>query len=128
MTRIPLDPRLEPGRLGEVAPSAIFVTGALILVAVALLLLVSWSVARARGAEPGGDAPDDDGPGGGGPSGPVPRDDPPPFGGGIPLPDAHPATVRLREGVRLADTRRRSPRRRIEEPARRRTPGRTAAS
>ena len=122
MTRIPLDPRLEPGRLGEVAPSAIFVTGALILVAVAFLLLLTWSFARAADAGSGGAPPDDDGPGGGGPQDDGPSGGPRPSGGGIPLLDARPAPLRLREGGRLGAARRSSPRRRVEEP------GRTAPS
>ena len=130
MTRIPLDPRLEPGRLAEVAPSAIFVTGALILVGVAFLLLASWSLARSGAVGPGDAPPEDDDPdtGGGGPHRDPPRDGPPDTGGGIPRADARPAAVRLREESRRGDARRNAPRRRVAEPARRTTPSRHAGA
>src|SRR5438309_8676090 len=64
-------------------------------------------------------------PGGGSDGGggqPVPPGSPPPAGpGGLPLPDAEPARVRLREPGRLADLLPRRPRRPAREPERRPT-------
>ncbi|MGZ4351602.1 MAG: hypothetical protein ACXVRX_13870 [Solirubrobacteraceae bacterium] len=65
--------------------------GVMIIVFAASLLVGRYS------APPDADPPDDDGRGGGGGSGPAPRG-PEPTPGGIPLDDADPALVRLRDG------------------------------
>src|SRR5579871_2686174 len=70
-----------------------------------------------RGAPP--DASDEDpGGGGGGPGPPSPPRPSAPPGGGLPLPDAVPARVRLRGHERLADLLPPRARRRAREPAR----------
>jgi hypothetical protein len=63
--------------------------------------------------------PEDDGGGGGGNIRPEPPVPVRPRGGGIPLPDAIPARVRLREPGRLADLRPSRERRPSREPVRR---------
>ena len=75
----------------------------------------------------GGDGPEEDEGGGGGGSDRIsgaPKTSP---SGGIPLPDAEPAPVRLRGHEKLADLRPRPERRRVTEPARtpRRVPERS---
>ncbi len=83
------------------------------LLAVAVLLLPAL---RDAPAPPGkrGDSDGDDGWG----RGPTPPPDPPaPPSGGIPLTDADPARVRLREPGRLADRIPSRPRRPVHDPA-----------
>jgi len=59
---------------------------------------------------------EDDGGGGGGNDRVAPTPPRGPWGGGLPLPDAVPARVRLREPARLADLLPRAPRRREHAP------------
>jgi hypothetical protein len=120
MTRLPLDSRLDPERLGALEPSAILLAGALILVSLAFLVLLRWTSAQAGGDEPrGGTPPGDSGWRGRGPDDGGPRTDGPPDpSGGVPLPDARPARVRLRGDDVLRDGRGRPARRRVDEPER----------
>jgi hypothetical protein len=99
--------------------------GALHLVALALGALLFVLFLRSDGGN-GQDPPEEDEGGGGGGSDRIsdtPKTSP---SGGIPLPDAEPAPVRLRGHERLADLRPRPERRRVVEPARtpRRVPSR----
>jgi hypothetical protein len=91
--------------------------GVLHLVALALgVVLFVMFVRSDRGSRPG--RSDDDESGGGGGNDRIsghPKDSPP---GGIPLPDAVPAPVRLRGTERLRDLRGRPGRRRVVEPSR----------
>ena len=94
----------------------------LILVCVMLVLFFRSDTARSwSGGEEEGD-----GGGGGGNDRVRPRDPGGPRGGGLPLPDAGPARVRLRDHRRLADLIPRPARRAAPEPARspRRVPAR----
>lgn len=117
MTRIPLESRLEPGRVGEIAPPAVVIVGALLLVLLAFLPLIIWGLRHSGGRPPGGPATDE-GSNGGGPYDDGPRDGRPPSPkGGIPLLDATPAPVRLR-GQSARDLSSRPARRRVREPAR----------
>ncbi len=90
--------------------------GALHLVALSLgLVLFLMFVRSDRGSRSG---PEDDDSGGGGGNDRIsdrPKSSPP---GGIPLPDAEPAPVRLRGPERLRDVRGRPGRRRVVEPSR----------
>jgi hypothetical protein len=91
--------------------------GALHLVALALGVLLFVMFLRSDRAD-GGDGPEEDEGGGGGGSDRIsgaPKTSP---SGGIPLPDAEPAPVRLRGHQKLADLRPRPERRRVTEPAR----------
>ena len=99
--------------------------GALHLVALALGVLLFVLFLRSDTFE-GRNGPEEDEGGGGGGSDRIsdrPKVSP---SGGIPLPDAEPAPVRLRGHERLADLRPRPERRRVSEPApdRRRVPQR----
>ena len=92
--------------------------GALHLIGLVLLGMLLVMFLRSETVAPWR-PPEDDGGGGGGGSpparpGPRRRD-----GGGLPLPDARPAGVRLRGPGRLADDRPRPPRRPAREPGRR---------
>ena len=119
MTRLPLDPRLQPQDLGTLEPSAVVIVGALVLAAFATLVLLSWTSMHSGGAVPGDAPPDDDGPGGPWPHDGEPHDGGPPRpAGGIPLPDARPARVRLRGRVGLRDVHRSPARRGVAEPVR----------
>jgi len=89
------------------------------LICVALLLLPALRDVDER--PPGGG--DGDGGGGRGPGGP--KLIPPRPRGGLPLPDAVPAGVRLRDHTRLGDRLPRRERRRVREP--KRAPERTPA-
>jgi hypothetical protein len=100
--------------------------GALHLVALALGVLLFVMFLRSDTTD-GGDGPEEDEGGGGGGSDRIsgaPKTSP---SGGIPLPDAEPAPVRLRGHERLADLLPRPERRRVNEPARdpRRVPERS---
>jgi hypothetical protein len=100
--------------------------GALHLVALSLGVLLFVMFLRSDTAE-GGEGSDEDEGGGGGGSDRIsgtPKTSP---SGGIPLPDAEPAPVRLRGHEKLADLRPRPERRRVTEPARtpRRVPQRS---
>ena len=89
--------------------------GALHLVALALGALLFVLFLRSDAGD-GDDPPDEDEGGGGGGSDRIsdaPKTSP---SGGIPLPDAEPAPVRLRGHERLADLRPRHDRRRVVEP------------
>jgi hypothetical protein len=91
--------------------------GALHLVALALGVLLFVMFLRSESG-PDGPPRDDDEPGGGGGNDRMPRRPPktsPP--GGIPLPDAEPAGVRLRGHETLRDAHRHHERRRVKEPA-----------
>src|SRR5919107_4373898 len=91
--------------------------GALHLVALALGVLLFVMFLRSDAAD-GGDGPEEDEGGGGGGSDRIsdrPKVSP---SGGLPLPDAEPAPVRLRGHERLRDLRPRRERRRVIEPAR----------
>ncbi len=91
--------------------------GALHLVALALGVLLFVLFLRSDAGD-GHDPPDEDEGGGGGGSDRIsdaPKTSP---SGGIPLPDAEPAPVRLRGHERLADLRPRPDRRRVAEPSR----------
>ena len=90
--------------------------GGLHLVALALGVLLFGLFLRSDTFE-GRDGPEEDEGGGGGGSDRItdrPKDSP---SGGIPLPDAEPAPVRLRGHERLRDLRPRPERRRVVEPA-----------
>jgi len=100
--------------------------GSLHLVALALGVLLFVMFLRSDAAD-GGDGPEEDEGGGGGGSDRIsgtPKTSP---SGGLPLPDAEPAPVRLRGHEKLADLRTRPERRRVVEPARspRRVPQRS---
>ena len=100
--------------------------GALHLVALTLGVLLFVMFLRSDTVD-GGEGPEDDEGGGGGGSDRIsgtPKTSP---SGGLPLPDAEPAPVRLRGHEKLADLRRRPERRRVTEPARtpRRVPERS---
>jgi len=99
--------------------------GALHLVALAcgVLLFVMFLRSDSQG---GSDGPEEDEGGGGGGSDRISRPPKTSPSGGIPLPDAEPAPVRLRGHEKLADLRPRPERRRVTEPARtpRRVPSR----
>ena len=100
--------------------------GALHLVALALGVLLFVMFLRSD-TQDGGEGPEEDEGGGGGGSDRIsgaPKTSP---SGGIPLPDAEPAPVRLRGHEKLADLRPRPERRRVTEPARtpRRVPERS---
>ena len=90
--------------------------GALHLVALVLGVVLFVMFLRSE-AGPGYNPPDDEDGGGGGNdrvSDRPPRTSP---SGGVPLPDAEPAPVRLRGHEVLRDAHRRSDRRRVAEPA-----------
>ncbi len=87
----------------------------------AILLVMFMRSDSARTWSP----PEDEGGGGGGNDRVPPRSRPGPGGGGLPLPDAPPARVRLREPVRLADLLDQPERRPAHPP--RRSPQRTPA-
>jgi hypothetical protein len=93
-----------------------------IVVFVVLVVIVGLVLGRLR---PG---PSDPNPGDGWRDGPPPPDSPPPGhpSGGIPLDDASPARVRLRERGRMADKLPAPPRRPAREPER--APVRTSGS
>ena len=91
--------------------------GALHLVALALGVLLFVMFLRSDTTD-GGEGPEEDEGGGGGGSDRIsgtPKTSP---SGGLPLPDAEPAPVRLRGHERLADLRHRPDRRRVVEPDR----------
>jgi hypothetical protein len=90
--------------------------GSLHLVALALGVVLFVMFLRSDSAD-GREPPEEDEGGGGGSDriSDSPRTSP---SGGIPLPDAEPAPVRLRGHERLADLRRRRERRRVVEPER----------
>src|SRR3954464_6097846 len=91
--------------------------GSLHLVALALGVLLFVMFLRSD-AQDGGEGPEEDDGGGGGGSDRIsgaPKTSP---SGGIPLPDAEPAPVRLRGPGRLPDPHPQRPRRRVAEPAR----------
>jgi hypothetical protein len=95
--------------------------GALHLVALALGVVLFVMFLRSEAGSDGGRPPEDDDPGGGGGGNDRiwdrPKTSP---SGGIPLPDADPAGVRLRShGERLRDAYRARERRRVPEPSRR---------
>lgn len=95
----------------------------LILVCVLLVLFL-----RSDATSPWSPGDDEAGGGGGGSNDRLaPRDSRGPRGGGLPLPDAAPARVRLREPARLADLLASRPRRGAPEPARRPVPRRAPA-
>src|SRR5215208_7954505 len=92
--------------------------GALHLVALALGVLLFVMFLRSDTTDGGDGAEEDEGGGGGGGSDRIsgaPKTSP---SGGIPLPDAEPAPVRLRGHEKLADLRPRPDRRRVTEPDR----------
>jgi len=92
--------------------------GALHLIALffaAMLFILVLRTDTVTPWSPPGDG-EDDGGGGGSPPSPVEPSDP--RGGGVPLPDADPARVRLREPARLADLLPTPPRRPAHEPER----------
>jgi hypothetical protein len=111
-----------PGmKSGPHVPIALVVVSALIATGIVVALIQrSWKPSPPD-PDPG------DGPGWG--RGPKrPRPDPPPGPvGGIPLDDARPARVRLRESARLADLLPPRPRRGVREPERRPARERTPA-
>jgi hypothetical protein len=85
---------------------------------VALALGVGLFVLFLRSDRPKRNPPDDDEPGGGGGNDRLPIRPPKTSpSGGIPLPDAEPARVRLRTHETLRDAIRRPERRRVVEPA-----------
>ena len=86
----------------------------LILVGVMLVLFFRSDTTRSWS----GRDEDGDGGGGGGNDRVRPRDSGGPWGGGLPLPDAGPARVRLRDHRRLSDLIPRPDRRGAPEPAR----------
>ena len=89
--------------------------GSLHLVALAMGVLLFVMFLRSD-TQDGGDGPEEDEGGGGGGSDRIsdtPKTSP---SGGIPLPDADPAPVRLRGHERLSDLRPRPERRRVAEP------------
>jgi hypothetical protein len=94
----------------------VVIFGALHLIALALGIVLFVMFLRSE-SNPPFQPPDDDESDGGGndrlPDRP-PKSSP---SGGLPLPDAEPAPVRLRSHERLSDLRGRSPRRRVVEPA-----------
>src|SRR4051812_29501601 len=101
--------------------------GALHLLGLALAELLLFMFFRSEtvtGWSPPRSDDDDDGGGGGGndPREPLPPTLPP--SGGLPLPDARPARVRLREPVRLADLLPPPARRPVREPRPERVPAR----
>ena len=91
--------------------------GALHLVALALGVLLFVMFLRSDASD-GGDGPEEDEGGGGGGSDRISRPPKTSPSGGIPLPDAEPAPVRLRGHEKLSDLRPRPERRRVTEPAR----------
>jgi hypothetical protein len=100
--------------------------GALHLVALACGVLLFVMFLRSD-TQDGSDGPEEDEGGGGGGSDRISRPPKTSPSGGIPLPDAEPAPVRLRGHEKLADLRSRPERRRVTEPARtpRRVPERS---
>jgi hypothetical protein len=98
--------------------------GGVHIVGIAFAAALLWHFVRAEPAQAWSLPEDDDDDGGGGnlpPEPPVPTH---PRGGGIPLPDAVPARVRLREPGRLADLLPEPARRPAHTPAPARTPER----
>ena len=102
----------------------VVIFGALHLIALVLGVVLFVMFVRSD-SNSDGKPPDDDDPGGGGGNDRIsdrpPRTSP---SGGIPLPDADPAPVRLRSRVRLSDAykgreRRQAPERPVRSPARR---------
>src|SRR5215218_2476825 len=91
--------------------------GALHLVALACGVLLFVMFLRSD-TQDGSDGPEEDEGGGGGGSDRISRPPKTSPSGGIPLPDAEPAPVRLRGHEKLADLRPRPERRRVTEPAR----------
>jgi hypothetical protein len=90
--------------------------GALHLVALAMGVLLFLMFLRSDTIDGRNDGDEDEGGGGGGSDRISDRPKTSPSGG-IPLPDAEPAPVRLRGHERLADLRPRPERRRVTEPA-----------
>ena len=90
--------------------------GALHLVALAMGVLLFLMFLRSDTIDGRNDGDEDEGGGGGGSDRISDRPKTSPSGG-IPLPDAEPAPVRLRGHERLADLRPRPDRRRVTEPA-----------
>ena len=90
--------------------------GALHLVALAMGVLLFLMFLRSDTIDGRSDGEEDEGGGGGGSDRISDRPKTSPSGG-IPLPDAEPAPVRLRGHERLADLRPRPDRRRVTEPA-----------
>ena len=115
------EPRLSPARGGYSSPMSpdeelVVIFGVLHLVALALGVVLFVMFLRSE-AGPGFRPPEDDEGGGGGNdriSDRPPHSSP---SGGVPLPDAEPAPVRLRGHETLRDAHRRSDRRRVAEPA-----------
>ena len=95
----------------------LLIFGGLHLGAVALGVVVFVLFLRSDTSD-GGDGPEEDEGGGGGGSDRISRPPKTSPSGGIPLPDAEPAPVRLRGHEKLADLRPRPERRRVTEPAR----------
>ena len=91
--------------------------GALHLVALACGVLLFVMFLRSD-TQDGSDGPEEDEGGGGGGSDRISGDPKTSPSGGIPLPDAEPAPVRLRGHEKLADLLPRPERRRVSEPAR----------
>ena len=115
------------GTLSRMTPDEelVVIFGALHLVALALGVVLFVMFLRSESGAHPRPPEDDDGGGGGGNDrlSDGPKSSPP---GGIPLPDAEPAPVRLRSHQRLRDVRGRPERRRVaepSEPARRRVGG-----
>ena len=102
----------------------VVIFGALHLVALVLGVVLFVMFIRSD-SNPDAKPPDDDDPGGGGGNDRIsdrpPRTSP---SGGLPLPDADPAPVRLRSHDRLSDAYKGRERRRVNEPARRVSPAR----
>jgi hypothetical protein len=93
------------------------------LVMVAMLLIMFVRSETTSAWSP----PEDGGDGGGGNDRVLPGRPGGPRDGGLPLPDAGPPRVRLRDHRRLADLLPRPSRRPVEEPGRERTPARSPA-
>lgn len=94
----------------------VVIFGALHLIALALGIVLFVMFLRSESNPPYPGSDDDESDGGGNDRLPdrPPKSSP---SGGIPLPDAEPAPVRLRSHDRLSDLRGRPPRRRVVEPA-----------
>lgn len=106
-------------------PELIALFGGLHVIGLALVAFLLLMVFRAETVRPWRPPDDGNGDDGGGNDRVPPHRSDQPGGGGLPLPDAEPARVRLRDHRRLADRRPRPARRPAREPAR--TPTRTPA-
>lgn len=98
----------------------VLVVGGMHLLGLGLVTVLLVMFLRSDTAEPW--TPEDGEDGGGGGTEPLPADPPSRPGGGLPLPDAMPARVRLRDPSRLGDLLPRRERRPAREPER--EPGR----